>query len=65
MIATHTRNKLGIALDGDLRAVMQGKVAIAGEASYLSVSQVPVGFMSALSAVSLLFWAVLKLWLFE
>jgi len=38
MIATHTRNKLGIALDGDLRAVMQGKVAIAGEASYLSMS---------------------------
>jgi hypothetical protein len=36
-----------------------------GEGINLSVSQVPIGFMSALSAVSLLFWSVLKLWLFE
>ena len=34
MIATDTKNKLGIAVAKDLRAVMQGKVAIAGEASY-------------------------------
>jgi hypothetical protein len=34
MIATETRNKLGITVAKDLRAVMQGKVAIAGEASY-------------------------------
>ena len=40
MIATDTRNKLGIALAGDLRAVMQGKVAIAGEASYEAARQV-------------------------
>jgi hypothetical protein len=65
MITTDTTNNFGTTVAKDLRAVMQGKVAIAGEASYLSVSQVPVGFMSALSAVSLLFWAVLKLWLFE
>ena len=65
MITTDTTNNFGTTVAKDLRAVMQGEVAIAGEASYLSVSQVPVGFMSALSAVSLLFWAVLKLWLFE
>jgi len=65
MITTDTTNNFGTTVAKDLRAVMQGKVAIAGEASYLSVSQVPVGFMSALSAVSLLFCAVLKLWLFE
>jgi len=36
-----------------------------GEGINLSGSQLLVGFMSGLSAVSLLFWAVLKLWLFE
>ena len=40
MIATDTRNKLGIALARGLRAVMQGKVAIAGEASYEAARQV-------------------------
>ena len=39
MTTTDTRNKLGIALAGDLRAVMQGKVAIAGEASYEAARQ--------------------------
>src|SRR5712672_882389 len=34
MIATDTKNELGITVAKDLRAVMQGKVAIAGEASY-------------------------------
>ena len=33
MITTDTTNKLGIAVAKDLRTVMQGKVAIAGEAS--------------------------------
>ena len=40
MIATDTKNKLGIAVAKDLRAVMQGKVAIAGEASYEAARQV-------------------------
>src|SRR6202040_2391608 len=34
MITTDTTNKLGITVAKDLRTVMQGKVAIAGEASY-------------------------------
>ena len=34
MITTDTTNKLGITLAKELRTVMQGKVAIAGEASY-------------------------------
>jgi hypothetical protein len=34
MIATDIKNKLGIAVAKDLRAVMQGKVTIAGDASY-------------------------------
>jgi hypothetical protein len=40
MIAAETRNKLGITVAKDLRAVMQGKVAIAGEASYDEARQV-------------------------
>src|SRR6266481_3685420 len=40
MIATDTKNELGIAVAKDLRAVMQGKVAIAGEASYDEARQV-------------------------
>src|SRR5258708_38418646 len=40
MIVTDTKNKLGIAVAKDLRAVMQGKVAIAGEASYDEARQV-------------------------
>jgi hypothetical protein len=34
MTTTDTRSKLGITVAKDLRTVMQGKVAIAGEASY-------------------------------
>src|SRR5260370_19885655 len=34
MIVTDTNNKLGTTVARDLRTVMQGKVAIAGEASY-------------------------------
>ena len=34
MITTDTRNELGTTVAKDLRMVMQGKVAIAGEASY-------------------------------
>src|SRR5258705_11806186 len=34
MITTDTTNKLGTTVAKDLRTVMQGKVAIAGEASY-------------------------------
>jgi hypothetical protein len=34
MITTDTKNELGITVAKDLRTVMQGKVAIAGEASY-------------------------------
>ena len=34
MITTDTTNKLGTTVAEDLRTVMQGKVAIAGEASY-------------------------------
>jgi hypothetical protein len=34
MITTDTTNELGTTVAKDLRAVMQGKVAIAGEASY-------------------------------
>src|SRR5258706_4591153 len=40
MITTDTKNELGIAVAKDLRAVMQGKVAIAGEASYEAARQV-------------------------
>jgi hypothetical protein len=36
-----------------------------GEGINLSGSQVLVGFVSALCGASLLFWTVLKLWLFE
>ena len=34
MTTKETRNRLGITVAKDLRTVMQGKVAIAGEASY-------------------------------
>ena len=34
MITTDTTNELGTTVAKDLRTVMQGKVAIAGEASY-------------------------------
>ena len=34
MITTDTTNKLGTTVAKDLRTVMQGKVAIGGEASY-------------------------------
>jgi hypothetical protein len=34
MTTTETRNKLGITVAKDLRTLVQGKVAIAGEASY-------------------------------
>ena len=34
MTTTDTRSKLGITVAKDLHTVMQGKVAIAGEASY-------------------------------
>ena len=34
MTATNTTNKFGTTVAKDLRTVMQGKVAIAGEASY-------------------------------
>ena len=34
MATTETRNELGVTVAKDLRTVMQGKVAIAGEASY-------------------------------
>jgi hypothetical protein len=34
MIATDTTNEFGTTVAKDLRTVMQGKVAIAGEASY-------------------------------
>ena len=40
MIATDTKNELGITVAKDLRAVMQGKVAIAGEPSYEAARQV-------------------------
>src|SRR5260370_11814445 len=40
MITTDTKNELGITVAKDLRAVMQGKVAIAGEASYEAARQV-------------------------
>ncbi len=40
MITTDTKNELGITVAKDLRAVMQGKVAIAGEASYDEARQV-------------------------
>ena len=34
MITTDTKNELGITVAKDLRAVIQGKVGIVGEASY-------------------------------
>lgn len=40
MTRTDTRNELGITVAKDLRTVMQGKVAIAGEASYEGARQV-------------------------
>jgi len=40
MITTDTRDKLGITVAKDLRTVMQGNVAIAGEASYEGARQV-------------------------
>ncbi len=40
MTTTDTRSKLGITVAKDLRAVMQGKVAIAGEASYEAARRV-------------------------
>src|SRR6266852_9102999 len=40
MITTDTTNKLGTTVAEDLRTVMQGKVAIAGEASYEGARQV-------------------------
>jgi FAD/FMN-containing dehydrogenase len=40
MITTDTRNKLGITVAKDLRTVMQGKVAIAGEPSYEAARKV-------------------------
>ena len=40
MIATDAKHKLGIAVAKDFAAVMQGKVAIAGEASYEAARQV-------------------------
>jgi len=40
MITTDTTNKLGITVAKDLRTVMQGEVAIAGEASYEAARQV-------------------------
>ena len=40
MITTDTTNKLGITVAKDLRTVMQGKVAIAGEASYEAARQI-------------------------
>jgi hypothetical protein len=40
MTTTDTRNKLGITVARALRTVMQGKVAIAGEASYEGARQV-------------------------
>ena len=41
MTTTDTRSKLGITVAKDLRTVMQGKVAIAGEASYEGASEIP------------------------
>jgi hypothetical protein len=43
MIATNTRNELGITVAKDLRTVMHGNVAIAGEASYEAARQVVNG----------------------
>ena len=40
MITTDTRNELGITVAKDLRSVMQGKAAIAGEASCEGAQQV-------------------------
>src|SRR5260370_12446549 len=40
MITTDTTNKFGTTVAKDLRTVMQGKVAIAGEASYEGVRRV-------------------------
>jgi FAD/FMN-containing dehydrogenase len=40
MATTNTGNKLGITAAKDLRTVMQGKVAIAGEASYEGARQI-------------------------
>src|SRR6266404_7828510 len=40
MTTTGTRNKPGITVAKELRTVMQGKVAIAGEASYEAARQV-------------------------
>ena len=40
MTTTDTRRKLGITVAKDLRTVMQGKVAIAGEASYEAARRV-------------------------
>src|SRR5260370_20947811 len=40
MIRTDTTNKSGTTVAKDLRAVMQGKVALAGEASYEAARQV-------------------------
>jgi len=40
MITEDTTNELGTTVAKDLRAVMQGKVAIAGEASYEAARQV-------------------------
>jgi hypothetical protein len=40
VITADTKNELGTTVAKDLRAVMQGKVAIAGEASYDEPGQV-------------------------
>src|SRR3984893_14673213 len=40
MTRTDTRNEIGITVAKDLRTVMQGKVAIAGEASYEGARQI-------------------------
>jgi len=41
MITTDTANKLGTTVAKDLRTVIQGKVAIAGEASTRGPGEIP------------------------
>jgi hypothetical protein len=48
MIPTDTTNKLGTTVAKDLRTVMQGKVAIAGELSYEGARRVFNGAVMAL-----------------
>ena len=41
MVTTDTTNNFGTTVAKDFRTVMQGKVAIAGEASYEGASEIP------------------------